>query len=306
MLTIKDSFPDLVIPAYFKVKESTGEWRIIHADYESAVDSLLNGGYNTANVKRVQGRGDYPVANVKSSDGKEAEVIVRSYRRGGLAGLVLPDIFNDARRPLNELVLTEKGRANGVLLPEILGLQIKWILPFFYRAKIVVKKIPDTITLEETLFSLDKKGLNRKELYRQKANLIASLVKAIRQLHNAGINHRDLNIRNILIKRTGLDFAAYIIDLDKSEHETGKTGLALDKRIDNLIRLNRSLEKMLFKAGLFLRGVISQSDRLRLLESYFQGEGLTRVQKKEIISKCLKQAGLHKWWWKLIYPRFFV
>ncbi|HLD35168.1 MAG TPA: lipopolysaccharide kinase InaA family protein [Planctomycetota bacterium] len=302
MLTIKDSLPDLVIPAYFKVKESVGEWRIIHADYESAVDSLLNGGYNTANVERVQGRGDYPVANVKASDGKEAEVIVRVYRRGGLAGLVLPDIFNDARRPLAELVLTEKGRTEGVPLPEILGLQIKWVLPFFYRAKIVVKRIPDTVTLEETLFSLDKKGLNRKELYRQKANLISSLVKALRQLHNAGINHRDLNIRNILIKRTGLDFAAYIIDLDKSAYESDAKGLALDKRINNLIRLNRSLDKMLFKSGSFLKGIISHTDRLRLFELYSRGEGLTQIQKQVIINKCLQQTGLHKWWWKLIYP----
>lgn len=302
MLTLKDSYPDLVIPPYFKVKESAGEWRIIHADYESAIDSLLNGGYNTTDTGLVQGRGNYPVANVKSIDGKEAEVIIRCYRRGGLAGLVLPDIFNDARRPLNELIQTEKGRADGVPLPEVIGLQLKWVLPFFYRARIVVKKIPDAATLEETLFSLDKKGLNSKELYGQKANLIASLVKAVRQLHNAGINHRDLNIRNILVKRADFDFKAYIIDLDKSEYETGKTGLVLDKRIGNLIRLNRSLEKILFKTGLFLKDAISRTDRLRLLESYFQVDGLTRVQKKEIISKCLKQAGLHKWWWKLIYP----
>jgi len=302
MLTIKDSFPDLVIPAYFKVKESAGEWRIIQADYEQAIDSLFNGRHNSVNTETVQGRGDYPVANIKSSAGRETEVIVRVYRRGGLSALVLPDMFTDARRPLNELVLTEKGRADGVPLPEILGLQIKWVLPFFYRARIVVKKIPDTVTLEQTLVSLVKENWFNKELHIKKINLVAALVQAIRQLHNAGINHRDLNIRNILIKQSGIDFTAYIIDLDKSEYETGKTGLALDKRSDNLIRLNRSLDKMLFKTGQSLKGVISHTDRLRLFESYFQGEGLTRPQKQVIINKCLHQAGLHRWWWKLIYP----
>jgi len=319
MLTIKDSFPDLVLPAYFKVKESAGEWRIIHVDYEQAINSLLDNEHGAANAGRacpdgfakvgpewVQGRGDYPVATIKSSAGKETEVIIRVYRRGGLAGLVLPDIFNDSKRPLNELVLTEKGRANGAPLPEILGLQIKWVLPFFCRARIVVKKIPDTMTLEEIIFSLAKEGRNHKELYRKKTNLIASLVKAIRQLHNAGINHRDLNIRNILIKRLNLDFTGYIIDLDKSSNESGPKGLGLDKRIDNLIRLNRSLDKMLFKTGSSLKGVISHTDRLRLFEAYFQGEGLNRAQKQVIINKCLQQAGLHKWWWKLIYPHLFV
>jgi len=307
MLTIKDTFPDLVIPAYFRIKELPGEWRIIHVDYEVEIDSLFNCGNNSVNIETVKGRGDYPVAKIKSSAGKEDEVIIRVYRRGGLAGLVLPDIFNNARRPLDELVMTEKGRAGGASLPEILGLQIKWTLPFFYRAKIVVKKIPDTVTLEETIFSLAKENENYRDiLYRKKANLIASLVKSIRQLHNAGIYHRDLNIRNILIKQSTLSFTVYIIDLDKSVYESGPKGLSLDKRIDNLIRLNRSLDKMLFKAGQSFKGIISHTDRLRLFESYFRGEGLTRAQKQVIINKCLQQVGLHKWWWKLIYPRLFV
>ncbi|MBI5779439.1 MAG: hypothetical protein HZA49_08290 [Planctomycetes bacterium] len=306
MLTIKDSFPDVIIPAYFKVKESAGEWRIIHSEYESAIDSLFSVGGNTPGAGTVQGRGDYPVVKIKSSTGKEDEGVIRVYRRGGLAGLVLPDIFNNARRQLNELVLTEMGRMNGVPLPEIMGLQIKWVLPFFYRARIVVKKVSDAVTLEETLSFLAKEGDNRKELYTKKINLIASLVKAIRQLHNAGIYHRDLNIRNILVKRGGLDFTSYIIDLDKSAYELGSKGLSLDKRIDNLIRLNRSLDKMLFKTGQSFRSVISHTDRLRLFESYFRDAGLTQAQKQIIINKCLKEAGLHKWWWKLIYPRLFI
>jgi len=303
MLTVKDVFPDLVIPIYYNVKESAGEWRIIHSDYEQPIEALFSGGYNTSNGNTVKGRGDYPMVKVRSSTGKEDEVIVRSYRRGGLAGLVLPDIFNDARRPLDELVITEMGRAMGVPLPEILGIQIKWVLPFFCRAKIAVKKIPDTVTLEETIFSLAKKNAHCQDaLYRKKSNLIASLVKAITQLHNAGIYHRDLNIRNILIKQSNLDFTAYIIDLDKSFYESSAKGLAFDKRADNLIRLNRSLDKMLFRVGASLRTVISKTDRLRILESYFSGEGLTRVQKRVVINKCLRQVGLHKWWWKLIYP----
>jgi 3-deoxy-D-manno-octulosonic acid kinase len=302
MLTIKDSFPDLVIPDCFKVAESAREWRIIRADCEAAVDYLFSARYNTADSGTVRGRGSYPVARIKTSAGKEIEVIIRAYRRGGLAGLVLPDMFTDARRPLEELALTEKGRVDGVALPEIIGLQMKWVAPFFYRARIAVKKIPDTITLNETLLSFAKEGGNHKELYAKKRSLIAALVKSVRQLHNAGINHRDLNIRNILIKRAGLDFTAYIIDLDKSACEPGPKGLGFDKRIDNLIRLNRSLSKMLFKSGLLFKEVLSQTDRRRFLESYLQGEGITRERKRAIINACLRRIGLHKWWWQLIYP----
>ncbi|MEW6026671.1 MAG: lipopolysaccharide kinase InaA family protein [Planctomycetota bacterium] len=311
MLTIKDSLPDLVIPPYFRIRESADEWRLCHQDYKADIDSIFDDRYTASRTS--EGRDRYALVRIKSASGAEGEAIVRTYKRGGLSGLVLPDIFTDARRPLEELVITEQGRAKGVALPEVLGLQIKWLMPLFYRAKIIIKIIPQAVTLDDFIRALSKEG-NSQKLYQQKTALINSIASALKTFHNAGICHRDLNVRNILIQsKPGLPAEAsaqagdaalktYIIDLDKSICRPDSAGLSLDERVNNLIRLNRSLDKLLFKTGLPLKGAINRTDRLRLFETYFQNDGLTKAQKRIFIIRCLKEAGLHKWWWKLIYP----
>jgi tRNA A-37 threonylcarbamoyl transferase component Bud32 len=310
MLELKNVYPDLIIPSYFHIGESHKEWRIIHCDYETDINSLFDGKIDATQIMTpVKGRGEYIVSNIQSSSGKKEQAIIKTYKRGGLTGLLLPDIFNNARRPLNELVLTEKAHISGVPVPEILGIQIKWITSFLFGAKIIFKKIPDTMTLEEVIVSvLQNYKNNRSKLYQKKKNIIKSISQTIGQLHHVGICHNDLNVRNILIQSTRLIEPAaqaeeeriktYIIDLDKSTYEQP---LQFDKRIDNLIRLNRSLEKIQFRfKSLDITDIVSHTDRLSLFETYFNEFSLEgKDQKRLAINKCLKHTRLHKWWWRL-------
>lgn len=315
MLELKNVYPDLIIPSYFHIRESSKEWRIIHQDYESEINTLFNGKIdNSQVVTTVKGRGEYIVAHIKSSSGQSEEIIIKTYKRGGLTALFLPDIFHDARRPLNELVLTEKARVSGVSVSEILGIQIKWITPFLFRSKIIFKKIQNAMTLEDFILLLLENYKNKyKELHQKKRNLIESISQAIGQFHRIGIHHNDLNIRNILIQPTRLSgcpvgqaeaetIKTYIIDLDKSTYESRWTsGLPLNKRVDNLIRLNRSLEKMIFKfKSLNIKDIITHTDRLLLLETYLNELSLGgKDEKRFIVNRCLRLTRLHKWWWKL-------
>jgi len=295
MFTIKDLYPDLSIPDYFRVRESSSEWRIVHRDYGPEIDSLLDRDNFTGSSAVSGGRGRNPVVKIKGG-----EVVVRTYRRGGPVRFFLPDIFADARRPLDELVITEKGRQSGAPLPEILGLQIRWVLPPLFRARIISRKIPDAITLEEFIVSvLANYRTGKAGLYDKKRCLIKSLSQSTGKLHQAGIFHNDLNIRNILVRQDQDDkIDAYIIDLDKS---ICRKGLALDERVNNLIRLNRSFDRFLFRnqsAG--LSGIISSSDRLFLLEEYLREDRISNKEKRSIIKQCLRQSALHKWWWGII------
>ncbi|MFH1230253.1 MAG: lipopolysaccharide kinase InaA family protein [Planctomycetota bacterium] len=307
MLELKNIYPDLVIPPYFHTNESSKEWRIIHQDYESGVNSLFDGEIDTSQVvTTVKGRGRYIVAHIKSPAGKNEEVIMKTYKRGGLTALFLPDIFNDVMRPLNELVLTEKARTNDIAVPEILGIQIRWITLFLFRAKIIFKKIPDTMTLEDfIMFLLRNYKDKHSELYQKKRNLIKSISQTIGQLHQIGIYHNDLNIRNILVQilqTTNSPLRTYIIDLDKSTYESRcSSGLPLNKRVDNLIRLNRSLEKMIVKFKSFnINSIITHTDRLLLFKTCLNESSLGgKDQKRLIINKCFRHTRLHKWWWKL-------
>ena len=96
----------------------------------------------------------------------------------------------------------------------------------------------------------------------------------------------------------------YIIDLDKSIYEQP---LPLNKRVDNLIRLNRSLEKMMVKfQSLNINNIITHTDRLLFCKGVLQyaptfneSSLVGKNQKRLIISRCLKHTRLHKWWWRL-------
>ncbi|HHT9146519.1 MAG TPA: lipopolysaccharide kinase InaA family protein, partial [Candidatus Wunengus sp. YC61] len=64
---------------------------------------------------------------------------------------------------------------------------------------------------------------------------------------DAGIYHADLHLKNILLKKdSNEEFTAYIIDLDKS---VVLNKLNIQQRIRNLLRLDRSLEKLRWLSG---------------------------------------------------------
>ena len=66
-------------------------------------------------------------------------------------------------------------------------------------------------------------------------------------MHDAGIYHADLHLKNILLKQDASGaFSAYIIDLDKS-FVVDK--LTVEQRMKNLLRLNRSIDKIRWFSG---------------------------------------------------------
>jgi hypothetical protein len=69
---------------------------------------------------------------------------------------------------------------------------------------------------------------------------VAAAVAAIRAMHDRGVDHRDLNLGNVLV---GADGAALVIDLDRARLHPGP--LAFGPRARALSRLERSSVKLL-------------------------------------------------------------
>ncbi|MBI2472414.1 MAG: hypothetical protein HYV59_14430 [Planctomycetes bacterium] len=154
-------------------------------------------------------------------------------------------------------------------------------------------------------------------IQKSKKPVISALVKLIRNMHDAGIYHADLHLKNILLKGgSNEEFTAYIIDLDKS---VVLNKLDIHQRMKNLLRLDRSLEKLRWfsckkyqsnmpvshgdKAGEFLNqkiALISKTDRIRFLKAYILfGNAIDRDWKK-YIRQCQTLHSLHRFWWRVL------
>jgi 3-deoxy-D-manno-octulosonic acid kinase len=187
--------------------------------------AVLSGGRGSASVHDVAGIGS---------------VVLRRYRRGGLIGRVLVDRYLSSSRPFRELDVLARADALGVPVPEVVGASSIRAGLVWHRGRIVTRQIADSVTLP---VFIEENRDDRRRL----AEVLKSAGTAIRKMHEAGIDHADLNMNNILVDKRG---SAFIIDFDKA---TARQRLGANRRLRNLRRLLRSLRK-LKSAGRQLNG----------------------------------------------------
>ncbi len=152
---------------------------------------------------------------------------LRHYRRGGLFGKLVRDhyLFTgwQKTRSYQELQILHHLRSAGVNVPRPIAARTlkKHIC---YQADLITEKIPNA---EDLVAILQKRPLS-KEVYQK-------VGREIRKMHDAGVNHTDLNIHNILIDNCD---KVWIIDFDKCNKN-----IANKRQTENLNRLKRSFEK---------------------------------------------------------------
>lgn len=162
------------------------------------------------------------------------EAALRHYRRGGLFGKLVEDsyLFSnwEKTRGYQEFQLLNTLIEAGVNVPRpIAARTVKSGLA--YKADLLSEKIPNARDLVSILM---EKPLPA-EMY-QKIGL------EIRKMHDAQVNHTDLNIHNILIDEHD---KVWIIDFDKCFQQSGNGW-----KQSNLDRLKRSFEKEVGKCGI--------------------------------------------------------
>jgi hypothetical protein len=200
-------------------------------------------------------------------------VFVRRARRGGLLGTLLGGLYAGGGRPLQELRAVQAARAAGVSVPEPLAVVARAAGPF-YRLTLVSREIEGASDLLSLAGTLPPAG---------KRDLLRRVADEMRRLHEAGVYHADLTMKNILVAGPSI----YIIDLDKARLEGHRDG-RLD--VANLSRLNRSIVK-LFGGG----APITRTDKIRFLRRYLGG----RERVKELSTLCSQGLWAHRLWWSL-------
>jgi len=177
----------------------------------------------------AQGRGTTWFVQLDSMQGA-----LRHYRRGGLFGKIISDEYlftgYEQTRSIQEFKLLKYLQKQGVNVPKPIAAKATRS-GLIYRADLLSEKIPNATDLVDLLTT---QKLTEREYQ--------SIGQEVKKLHQAQVNHTDLNIHNILLDKHG---KVWIIDFDKCVQKTGNNW-----KEDNLARLLRSFRKEVKKRAI--------------------------------------------------------
>lgn len=160
-------------------------------------------------------------------EGKKRPMALRLYKRGGIIGK-----FNDSRylflgikrsRAYLELELLKYLKEAKVNVPTPIAAKIQ-VTGLSYQAMLLTEKIAQA---QDLAHRLKTAPLSRQNCY--------AIGQMIQKMHQAGVNHTDLNIRNILLDDKD---NVWLIDFDKCYQASGERW-----QQSNIDRLKRSFAK---------------------------------------------------------------
>ena len=161
-------------------------------------------------------------------------VVVRHNQHGGLLAPLTRDRFLTPTRAPHELRAAVRLAAANVPTPEIIAYAVYPAGPLLRRSDVVTREIRDARDLAAILTS----GIESER--RAALDGAATLIGA---LSAVGARHHDLNVKNILVARSGsraTPAAAYVLDVDRVEF--GRPGDSSITEL-NLARFVRSARK---------------------------------------------------------------
>lgn len=198
---------------------SSGKTAIVRS-VDPAVEAAL---FERAGCEAVSSHGRAAVYRFPLTDGLG---ILRPYRRGGAVRLILNDSYLFVNRPRREWDIHGFLFDRGFQVPEPLG--VVWERRgMVYRGAIATRWVDAVDILE---FSGEDPEEAR-SIYRQ-------LGETIRRMHDLGVYHADLQVKNILVRRD--NSSVFIIDFDNARLVDRVSAIL---RARNLLRLRRSCAK---------------------------------------------------------------
>ena len=178
----------------------------------------------------LQGRGPVPVLTTP-----RGRWVVRHYQRGGrLAAPLLNDRYLRVGlpRPLREALASDEVRRRGIPTPRVMAGAV-YPAGAFYRADLMTEFVADAMDLAHILFQQDRTRRERSDVLREVGRLVARSAAA-------GVDHADLNARNVLVEQQRGGPLPLFLDLDRCR--VLPPGIRADPRA-MLDRLIRSLRK---------------------------------------------------------------
>ncbi len=121
-----------------------------------------------------------------------------------------PKLLTRRKRILHEQIGLGWMRARGLPVPEVIawGAEYKWGLPT--RTFLLQRRVMDALDLQYYLSDVEMAGNSR-------IKVLQELGHSVRQLHGAGLAHRDLYLRNILVAVRSGQQQLIFIDCPRAE-----------------------------------------------------------------------------------------
>jgi tRNA A-37 threonylcarbamoyl transferase component Bud32 len=229
----------------------------------------------------VEGRRSHTVLNLPGG----GRAVVRHYIHGGVLRGITGDRFAGSERFFEEIRASEHLRAQGVNTPEVLGLLVQAGRLGFRRGALVTRMLEGGIDLLGYL----KSETGRKQIADPsvKRAIIGAAARQVRRMHDAGVFHADLHIKNLLVSPDG---GVWILDLDRARL---MKRLGSSRRLSNLIRLGRSLEK----TG--LDSLLTGRDTYTFFLEYLKAGPPLEIDPRATVRKYRRHVARHRLFWKL-------
>lgn len=277
------------VPPGYVVHRVGDAWLVFDAKFASELVSLRLADPDAR--KRLfarapkRGRGAVPSVSLR----RDAHVILRRYQHGGLLGGITGALYLGPQRALAELHVTARAETLGAPVPHVLCLALWPAAGPFWSALIGTREERNARDLLEALLAED--DANRRRA------LLREVGAAVRRLHDAGVDHRDLQLHNILVVEEGETRRIVVVDLDRAVYHAHGV-LSPRLRARNLGRLTRSA----VKAGLF-RGPIGRRELAAFVGAYTAGDRKLRADLRGWIRGEQWKLALHRIGYRLAGDR---
>lgn len=206
-----------------------------------------------------------------------ARLVVRRYRRGGMLRWVNRTHYFGGNRAFDELRATERARAGGVRAPLVVAAIERPGRLAGYRAWLATVFIPGAHDLAAWLHH---SGADEE----RRLLVLAEAGRQMGLMHEAGVAHPDVNLRNLLVAGD-LGAEVYVIDFDRASVTAEPVARARRER--HLRRLARSARK--------LRVIVSHAEWVAFEAGYGDGwpAGLDLSQPTEPGDEVLPIHDIH-------------
>lgn len=271
-------------PDCVAVRSAAGEW-IARGACAAAIgrgeaDFILAG---PGTRKAAPGSGRGPVARF-TLEGIPA--VGKRALHGGLVGPLLGGLYLGRRRALDQLRASVRLAQAGVPTPEILAVGSRRVAGFLRAQAIVAREIAGARNLHE-LAGERLTASRRREILDRTAVVL-------RDMHDAGFEHADLNLANLVWGKGGAGETLFVVDLERGRF---RDSLPAGGRIRALARLVRSCEKWVPRPHRPTR-----REEIRFLQGYARGDGALLRTLAASLSRYRGRLGPRRLLWRLSAP----